>query len=135
METPMNQQKGLRKYRRVYFDADNNVKGVIIVPGKDEGRLTVPILNLSAGGIFFTLKREEPFRFNKDDWATLNCLLGIEDLNFLINLQMRIVWVLDHAGLNNIGYGCKFENIPDTVRARIVTYVEDRYTDGTLRVD
>jgi c-di-GMP-binding flagellar brake protein YcgR len=131
----MKSEKGLRRYHRVYFEPQNNISASLSVPEKDTERVSVPVLNLSAGGIFFTWNRENPVHFQSGDSLVLLEISGLRELEFLTRIEMKVVWVLDHAGLNHIGYGCEFQNIPDPVRDRINRYVEDRYADGTLRVD
>lgn len=79
-------------------------------------------------------------KIKKGDRIILKTVNGPKPLNFNQNIEMQVMWVLDHQFLRNVGYGCMFLNLPqekaELIRIMVADYVLDTKdgADSSLRV-
>lgn len=101
-----------RRYRRVYFQRDQEVTGILARFGLQAEDLRIKVLNLSEGGLFFTVKKTEVGEVKTGERITLHDLRGPESQHISGQISMEIKWVSDDALLENIGFGCEFIDLP-----------------------
>jgi hypothetical protein len=114
-----------RQYRRIYFPEELVISGV--VAGLDtRAEFSVKVLNLSEGGLFFTLGREKGGCFKEKERILLLNLRGPDPFSISQQLNMEIKWVCDNEAMENIGYGCEFIEPPagflDQVRELVARF-------------
>jgi hypothetical protein len=115
-----------RKYTRIYFSMEQEIDGVIDLSDDRNGDLRVKILNLSEGGLFFTLVKEKIEKFHEGDTVILKGMGSPNPVNFSQELVMEIKWVNDHALLENIGYGCEFVD-PQVQHVKLIDDILDNF--------
>ena len=127
-----------RRYRRIYFSEDLLISGVI-AESDTHTEFLVKILNLSEGGLFFTVAREKARYFQEKGTVLFLGLRGPGPFNLAEKLNMEIKWVCDNEIMENIGYGCEFIDPPsrsvDQIRCMVNDFLADsmKYGDGKIR--
>lgn len=96
-----------RRYRRIYFPGELVVSGVVAVPDSP-AEFPVKILNLSEGGLFFTIVKENGRYFQGNRRVLFVGMKGPDPFNLCEKMNMEIKWVCDDTILESIGYGCEF---------------------------
>ncbi|HIJ79166.1 MAG: PilZ domain-containing protein [Desulfobulbaceae bacterium] len=101
-----------RKYDRIYFSLADGVNGVFVFPDLGQGSFCAAILNLSLGGIQFSIKRDQlPSSLAEGSCLILTRLTGVDGLLCDAAIPLKIRWMLDHPELSNISFGCMFEEM------------------------
>jgi hypothetical protein len=118
-------RKTRRKFQRVIFSPDDGVI-CIFKPFFDNKKLSVTaasILNLSASGLQFIVKKEDAVDFQKGQRLVFKGIKGVKDLDFTEAIEMEIIWTLELKFLENIGIGCEFKNISKPFSDHIDNFV------------
>ncbi|MBF0102715.1 MAG: PilZ domain-containing protein [Desulfobacterales bacterium] len=97
-----------RRYIRIFFPVDLTIRGTITIPENLDSKLDVRIMNLSEGGIGFTLNKNAYRKIYRGENLTLNEVSGYEPIHFLNNIELIIRWVLDEKDLEHYGLGGEF---------------------------
>ncbi|MBW1643148.1 MAG: PilZ domain-containing protein [Deltaproteobacteria bacterium] len=118
-------KKTRRQFQRVIFSPDD---GVICTfkPFLSNEKLSVKaasILNLSASGLQFIVKKEDAVDFQKGQRLVFKGIKGVKDLDFTEDIEMEIIWILEIKFLENIGIGCEFKNISKPFSDHIDNFV------------
>jgi len=114
-----------RKFQRVIFSHDDGVI-CILKPLSNNTKINVraaSILNLSASGLQFIVKKEDASDFRKGQRLVFKGIKGIKDLDFTEDIEMEIIWILELKFLENTGIGCEFKNISTSLREHIDNFV------------
>ncbi|MBW1815085.1 MAG: PilZ domain-containing protein [Deltaproteobacteria bacterium] len=90
-------KKTRRQFQRVIFSPDD---GVICTfkPFLSNEKLSVKaasILNLSASGLQFIVKKEDAVDFQKGQRLVFKGIKGVKDLDFTEDIEMEIIWILE----------------------------------------
>lgn len=101
-----------RRYRRVYFQREQVVTGVLADIEARPADLPVKVLNLSEGGLFFTVKKNEVGDVAPGATLTLRDLRGPHALLIPEEIHLEIKWVSNDPLLENVGCGCEFIDLP-----------------------
>ena len=105
-----------RKEERVYFAPQENICGVFVFPDFEQFSFSAQLLDLSLGGIHFTLKREEWNSLEIGHQLVLARLSEGENLVCDRAMPLTVRWVLDHPMVNNVSVGCEFDGVPEDGR-------------------
>jgi c-di-GMP-binding flagellar brake protein YcgR len=113
------------------------VSGVfsILWNSKEFSSFTAGILNLSAGGLQFVLKRDDNKEIRVGERLLLKKIKGDKKLTFLINMDLEIKWILDIQYLEHMGVGCAFHNISGGVREKIGQFVDSETESRGQTID
>ena len=119
-------RKEKRGSKRILFSLEENVVGVFsfLSNNKEFISFTASILNLSAGGLQFVLRKDDDNGIRVEDRLLLKKIKGNGKLVFCANMELEIRWILDIQYLEHIGVGCGFENISGTMREKIGQFVD-----------
>jgi len=119
-------RKEERQFERVLFSLEENVVGVFnfLWNNKEFISFAASILNLSAGGLQFILRRDDDNGVRVGDRLLLQKIKGNEKLTFCANMELEIRWIIDVQYLEHIGVGCRFQNISDTLREKIGQFID-----------
>jgi len=117
--------KTRRQFQRVIFSQDDGVICILksLLENRKLNVSAVSILNLSASGLQFSVKKEDAMGFKKGDRLAFKGIKGVKDLEFQEDIEMEVVWILELNFLKNIGIGCEFINISESLRNRINDFV------------
>jgi c-di-GMP-binding flagellar brake protein YcgR len=120
----INRNEERRQFRRVFFEKNNCIEAVFILHGIHESAFSAKVMNMSAGGLHFTLSKSQDIRIRAGDQLILTEIRGTEFFKFFLNIKTRIVWVLDKDDMEYIGYGCEFADVHDIVKGHIIEFVD-----------
>jgi len=119
-----------RKYKRALFEFEDKVSGIFSIPGKSERPITAAILNLSRGGIHITVDTKDESKIKPGNILILIQIKGPSPLQYLVNIDTEVKWVLDHEIMEHIGIGCEFVNISQSSLEQIGSFVDTWYADS-----
>jgi c-di-GMP-binding flagellar brake protein YcgR len=114
-----------RQYKRIYFSSDEYVTARFTLMGTD-GFFHATILNLGEGGLGLLLKKLENTRPSTDDIVVLDQIEKTAgDLNSLVGIKAKVVWVAQLEELQTIGFGCEFVDLLPEVRQNLQKFCTD----------
>lgn len=113
----------MRKYRRIPFSSTENVDAVCRYPDDNEPVMRLHIANISEGGLGLMMSKATGVSVKKDDILYLEGVVGNRELEFVRDLELEVMWVLDSDLLSMIGFGCRFKNLPGSVRSGILQFM------------
>lgn len=122
-----NEKSERRKHRRAYFSVRDNIIGHFRLLTEIENNFHAPILNLSRGGLHFTLNKKELVKPRSGDRLRLIKIEGEDLLEKVFDAELEIKWVLGHASLSQIGYGCKFITISPESLNCMIEFIDSKY--------
>ena len=120
-----------RLHRRALFTFEDDIQGVFSIPANGGRPITTHILNLSAGGIHITLNPQDEDRFNQGLKLVLIQIKGPDPLQYVINVDAKVKWVISHEIMEHGGAGCEFHNISKSSHDQITSFVESWYEEDT----
>lgn len=115
---------GRRRYKRVFYSVEDRMIGFFLLPDKEQEMLVAQIMNVSVGGLHFTIKRNEIFSLRIGDRLILTKVMGNSPLRIVSDIEIEIKWVLDHPMMKHVGFGCEFHQLPDNIRLHISHFIE-----------
>jgi c-di-GMP-binding flagellar brake protein YcgR len=119
----MNDVSERRQFRRALFTIEDGITGLISISSLPKTPITTYILNLSEGGMNFTLRDEVKDNFKMGDEITLIQLKGSPIQKYLVNIDAKIKWILDQPHFDKIGLGCEFMKISTSSRKQLDSFV------------
>lgn len=116
-----NQDK--RYSSRVLFAPEDNTTAHFYTFETDK-IISAKVVNMSTGGICIALVKDELKKIPKiGDKLVLLKIESPGELNYIVNVNLKIVWALTPSPLEQIGIGCKFENIPKRNELQIEEFI------------
>ena len=119
-----------RKHPRVLFSISDGIVARFLVSEEIDDLKTAYILNLSEGGLFFTLRKDQNNLLKKGDDLRFVEIKKWRTDHFLVNIQADVVWQGDIPDYDGIGIGCKFRDISEKNLENIKTLVGERIQQG-----
>jgi len=113
-----------RQFRRAIFTLEDNVIGTFSIAGVQDGSIKTNIVNISEGGLQFTLDAEIKHKVKAGDHLVILQINAPATLKFLVNIDAEIKWVLLPEIFEYAGAGCQFTNISQTSRQQIASFVQ-----------
>jgi hypothetical protein len=126
--------KERRHCNRVFYVAEDRMVGFFVSPGNDQKILEAHIMNVSVGGIHFTIKRDGMIPLKMGDRLILTKLMGNSPLRIVSDIETEIKWVLDNRLLKHIGIGCEFRNLPDIISSQLTKFIESGWGSSGMSV-
>ncbi|MFH0998206.1 MAG: PilZ domain-containing protein [Pseudomonadota bacterium] len=124
--------KERRCYKRVFYTAEDQMTGLFVFPGNNQKILEAHILNVSVGGLHFTIKRNGMIPLKMGDRLKLIKLMGNSPLRIASDIEIEIKWVLDYRLMKHVGFGCEFRNLPDMISAQISDFIESGWGNSGM---
>lgn len=117
--------KSRRQFERVIFNREDGIIGVFISisDNRDVERIAASIMNLSASGLQFAVKKEDSGQFQIGDTLVFKGIRGGKNLEFFEDIEIEVIWKLELEFLENVGMGCEFKNISKPLRSKINDFV------------
>jgi hypothetical protein len=122
-----------RKHRRAYFSIGDNIIGNFILYRETETGFNAPILNLSSGGLHFTLSKNQGIFPLNGARLRLVKIEGEAALDFEFNSELEVKWILGHESLPHIGCGCEFIYMSKPGLDRISEFIDSKYVRKTVK--
>lgn len=116
--------KERRVYKRIFYSAEDRMIGFFVVPGNKQKVLEAHIMNVSVGGLHFTINRNKTIPLKTGDRLILTKLTGNSNLRIVSDIEIEIKWVLDHRLMKHVGFGCEFINLPDMTLSQLSYFIE-----------
>jgi len=113
-----------RRFRRVFFSIDDGVKGILAFSDVQRGVLAAHIINIGEGGLGLALGKDKKDRIAQGDSVILTHITGIEGLEFLVNVDAEIKWIMDNPSLEFVGFGCEFVDVPEHMSDAIRLFID-----------
>ncbi|UCF92014.1 MAG: PilZ domain-containing protein [Desulfobacterales bacterium] len=113
-----------RRYQRVYFSKQDELVAMLQSSDRQETRLSARVKDLGAGGVGFTIQRDQESGILPGAQFTIQAIQGSDQLAFITDLKVEVRWVLSLEWLENVGFGCEFVDTPPAVGEAIKKYVE-----------
>ncbi len=112
-----------RKEVRVYFSPGENIGGVFVFPDFEQFSFPAQLLDLSLGGVQFTLKREKWNSLELGHQLVLARLSEGEAVLCDLAMPLTVRWVLDHPMVSNVSVGCEFDGLSEDGRKLLHSFL------------
>lgn len=117
------EQKERRKHRRIYFSKNDAVYAHLRNLNEEETIVEARMKDLSEGGIGFMLQRNDSMRVRPEDRLAITAIEGSAYMDFLIQVELVVKWIVDTDILDHIGFGCIFETVDASVQEKVKRYI------------
>ena len=112
-----------RIYRRVIFSPEDKT-AVNFYDFNSDKIVYAKVVNVSKGGICIAISKNEIKDLPKrGDKLVLLKIEAPNKLNFPLNADLQISWALTDETLEQIGIGCKFENLTERNKSQIEEFL------------
>lgn len=115
-----------RKEARVYFSPEENIYGVFVFPDFGQFSFSALVMDLSMGGVHFTLKKEDWNSLELGRQLILVRLSKGGDVLCDKTLSVTVRWVLDLPMVNNISVGCEFDGLEEDGRKLLQAFLAEK---------
>ena len=119
-----------RKHPRVSFTVSDGIVARFLASDESHELQTAYVLNLSEGGLFFTLRKDQSNLIKAGDNLRFVEIKKWRTNHFLVNIQANVVWQGNIPDYDSIGIGCKFSNISEKNLQNIRELVGKRIQKG-----
>lgn len=116
-----NNQFEKRQHPRLFLKPGN--ASAWLVMKKNSLEMDAKILNISEGGVGLGLKKDKICDLFPGDDLVVKMMYAGTDLYTEENFELKVVWVLNHEGLDSIGAGCAFKNMNPVVKEQIAEFI------------
>ena len=113
-----------RQDKRALFTIENGILATFTIPGGKIRTMTAYVLNLSMGGIFFTMRQEEIEKIMKGDRVIFLNIKFRKSQPFILNAEAEIVWRTREPAREYSGVGCRFLNLSANSEEQISRFIE-----------
>lgn len=122
-----------RKEARVYFSPGENICGVFVFPDFKRFSFSALVLDLSLGGLHFSVKRDEWDALKLGHQLVLARLVKGDDVLCDRIIPLRVRWVLDIPLVSNVSVGCEFDGLPEDDRKKLHSFLARELAAGQGR--
>ena len=112
-----------RKEERVYFSPGENICGVFVFPDFERFSFSALLLDLSLGGVHFTLKREEWNALELGRQLVLARLVKGDEIVCDRAMPLTGRWILDLPMVSSVSVGCEFDELPEDDRKKLRSFL------------
>jgi hypothetical protein len=91
--------------------------------------ISAKVVNMSIGGICVAFGKDELKKIPEiGDKLVLLKIESPGELTYIVNVNLKIVWALTPSPLEQIGIGCKFEDMPKRNETQIEEFIQSATT-------
>jgi hypothetical protein len=113
-----------RTSKRVLFSPEDEAS-VYFYSYETDKIVSAKVLNMSTGGMCLALVKEDLKNIPKiGEKLVLLKLESPGELNYILNVDLEIIWALTPSPLDQIGIGCKFDHIPKKNELQIEEFIQ-----------
>ncbi len=118
-------KKDLRKCARHTFSSAEKINA-FCQHSLDDELMPFHVANISKGGIGLIANKDIIIKtINVSDILILNHITGNSHLAFMTNLKLEVKWVLNSEIMKNIGFGCSYTVISDSMVEQISGFITE----------
>jgi hypothetical protein len=115
----MRPENDRRQSQRILFERKNDVMGHFSILEKPDRSIVVHILNMSTGGIFFTLRSNRDVQLKVGEKIIFEDIRNKDSKVFILRMEAEIIWIMDNASMEYVGVGSKFVDLDSEKEDRI----------------
>ena len=97
-----------RQSQRVLFEKQDKIMGHFSLLEKQGKSIVVQILNMSIGGISFTLRSNRDIELKVGDRIIFEEIVNKDSQVFSIKMRATIIWIMEDSTMEYTGIGSKF---------------------------
>ena len=101
-----------RKFKRYVFPNEAKVSSSMLLENGG-GCVDAKVLNISRGGVGLAIQRGDFGPIQAGAELQFEAVTEGNGFDVLLGKEVRVQWVLDQSGLENIGLGCEFINLDE----------------------
>jgi hypothetical protein len=113
-----------RRFQRIFFSIEDGIKGIIAFSDHQRGLLVAHIINIGEGGLGLAVSKGKKDKIAKRDQVILTHITGMQGLEFFINVDAEIKWILENPSLEYVLFGCEFLDFPESMRDAIGIFID-----------
>lgn len=122
-----------RRYQRCVFTQAEQVKGSLVLLNGTQLKKEAVIMDLSRNGIGLAISKRENGNIHSGDLLRLARIYAVDEETWInLDITLKIIWVLNHGFLDNIGFGCEFQAPPDVTIHHLVDFINSVFP-GRMR--
>ncbi|MDU9050305.1 MAG: PilZ domain-containing protein [Candidatus Electrothrix sp. Rat3] len=128
-------QEEKRRYTRIIFNERNRVQAAVALPGEQNPDQQMPasVLNMSEGGMQVSIERKKFQPMQQGDTVFLARIMGVQDLDALRDIPMRLIWIMDNEYLEHVLLGMSFSALSERQRGVLRFFVANRLSSVVER--
>ncbi|UCF63821.1 MAG: PilZ domain-containing protein [bacterium] len=115
----MNHHSDRRQSQRILFEKKHDIMAHFSITANPGKSVVVHIMNMSLGGIFFTIRANRDVRLKVGDNIIFENIRKADSKFFTLKLEAEIIWIMNDSDLEYIGVGSKFINLDDEKTSRL----------------
>ncbi|MCK5454191.1 MAG: PilZ domain-containing protein [Calditrichia bacterium] len=97
-----------RQSQRILFEKHDHIMGYFSLPVKQGKSIVVQILNMSSGGIFFSLRSNRDVQLKMGDKIIFEDIVNKDSKTFSLKMNAIVIWIMDDPTMEFAGIGSKF---------------------------
>jgi hypothetical protein len=119
-----------RRYPRYVFTLEEGVKCRLILSNGSRFLKNATVMDISCNGIGLALPKIDKQSIQEGDRLHLERLFALDEETWInTDLTMRIIWVVEHIFLNNIGFGCEFQSPSSASIHQLVDFINSVFPE------
>jgi hypothetical protein len=119
-----------RRYPRYVFTLEEKVKGCLVLANGTCLEKKAAIMDISRNGMGMALPKKGENTIQEGERLHLERLFALDEETWIkTDLIMEVIWVLEHTFLDNIGFGCKFQNPLGTSIHQLVDFINSVFPE------
>jgi hypothetical protein len=115
----MNLYNDRRQSQRILFEKKHDIMGHFSITTNPGKSIVVHIMNMSLGGIFFTIRANRDVQLKMGDKIIFENIRRGDSKFFPLKLEAEIIWIMDDSDMEYIGVGSKFINLDGEKTSRL----------------
>lgn len=121
-------QEEKRRYTRIIFNERHRVQAAVALSGQEDTDQQMPaaVLNMSEGGMQVSIARKKFQPMKQGDTVFLARIMGVQDLEALRDVPMRLIWIMDNEYLEHVLLGMSFSALSERQRGILRFFVANR---------
>jgi hypothetical protein len=108
-----------RQSKRTLFKKHNKIMGYFSHSEKQGKSIIVQILNMSAGGIFFSIRSNRDIQLKVGDEIIFENIVNTDSKVYSLNMNAVIIWIMEDPTMEHTGIGSKFVNVDSENKIKI----------------
>lgn len=116
-------QSDLRQYTRYAFSSAEDINAFCHYTPDGE-LIPFHVANISKGGIGIIANKDLIKTITTREILILNHITGNRHLGFMKNLKLKVRWILNSKSMGNIGIGCGYTAISNSMVDQISDFIE-----------
>jgi len=119
-ENPQDRRQAIR----ALFGHVKKISAIFTTIQSPQKAIFVQVVNMSHGGIFFTFRSTRELHLQNGDHIIFKEFRKKDLPPFAIQIEAKIVWVLDEPAMEFVGVGSKFINLSPENKEKLEQFIQ-----------